>query len=103
MQPRELRAIWERDVDRLVNACIPIDPSAWRTPSGSDPWVLLDVQEANRALSRGCPVHIAAGVLAARALARAYGRQPVREAILLAPMRYRPEPPRKRGPQPTGV
>jgi hypothetical protein len=101
MQVRDLRFAWEREVQRLVRTCLPDDPPAWRVPSGSDPWDLLDVLEANRALRDGYPVQMAAEVLAARTLARAHGRSLVHEAVRSRPPVGIPPPEKmKRGPKP---
>lgn len=86
MHTRDLYLAWRSEADRLIARCIIGHPCHWPEQS-SDPLELLDVRAANRALADGMLVSTAAETLAARKLARSYGREAVRAAT-----RYRLKP-----------
>lgn len=80
-EPDSLSKILAYDAEGLVDRCLPGPPPHWREPSGSDPFELFDVRQANAALARGkVTVREAALYIAQRALSRLYGGYRMAEA-----------------------
>ncbi len=94
---REVHFHWLRESEALAAACIPDVPPRWPPPLGSDPFDIGEVANANLALSKGQSVHCVSKVLAARRLARVFGRNEVRAAIAWTPMPMPPKPEDRRG------
>lgn len=80
---QELREAFTAEVKQHMAAILPTDPPIYDPLIYGDPFAEMDRELANAALEAGHDVFDVARKLAARSLAREFGRENVRHAVMM--------------------